>query len=538
MSEQINKTERFLSGCPLWVVESGEKTLTLRNVGWCTVTFLVLRIGEKALKRELSLEPAECVTLNFEEDISDFIIDGVITKDNVCWRNKSMSKGEEVSPAKALDPSEEHHAEFLKAWQGTEDLVRPEVFDTYWRCGCGQINDIARTFCGKCKKEKRWVIDHINGNATVATAERLAEEAEKKRLAEEQAAQARALKKRKIRNWIGLGAAVVAGITLIVLIVNMIFIPGRGYAEGQAYLELDRYPEAYEAFFELGNYRDCPELLDEISRKLCSETSIAAGYRHVVKNNRLGKVTGVGYALDGAMMTDKWNAIRALAAGKAHSVGLHYSGTVMAVGSKEHGACDVKAWINMVQVGAGDQLSVGLKDDGTVMATGKNDHGQCKVDKWTEITAIAVGPDFVLGLKKDGTVVATGNNKNGQCNVSEWKDIIYIAAGNSHALGVKADGTVVAAGNNKNKACEVSDWSDIIAVTAGDEFTVGLKADRTLVATGKNDKGQINVEEITDAIGVVSGWNFTVVITEMGTAKFIGTNENGEVAVESWHLSI
>ena len=538
MSDQIKTNERFLSGCPLWVEQSTSTTLTIRNVGWCVATSLLLRAGGKALKRDLSLAPTECVTLTFEENISDYIIENVITKDGVCWKNRDMSAGIEVAPAKAPDTAEEHHDEFLKAWQGTSPLVRPEVFDTYWRCGCGQINDIARTFCGKCKKEKRWVVDHIDGAATVATAERLAMEAQQKRLAEEKAATARALKKKKILRWSGLGVAVVACIAILTMIVNMILVPGRGYAEGQAYLEIDRYQEAYEAFSALGGYRDCPELLVEISRKLCSETSVSAGYRHVVKNNRMGKVTGVGYALDGAMMTDKWNAIRALSAGKAHSVGLHYSGTVMAVGDKEHGACDVKAWINMVQVGAGDQLSVGLKNDGTVMATGKNDFGQCKVDKWTDIAAISVGPDYVLGLKKDGTVVATGNNKNGQCNVSDWKDIIYIAAGNSHALGVKADGTVVATGNNKNKACEVSEWSDIIAVTAGDEFTVGLKADGTLVATGKNDRGQIAVEGIEDAIGVVSGWNFTVVIPKSGVPKFLGTNENGEVAVESWHLSI
>ncbi len=538
MSEQTKTTERFLSGCPLWVDESTASSLTLRNISWCQVTSLLLCAGGKAFKRELNLAPDESVTLTFEEDISQFIIDSVITEDGVCWKNRDMSEGIEVSPAKAPDPSEEHHAEFLAAWQGTSPLVRPEIFDTYWRCGCGQINDIARTYCGKCKKEKDWVIDHIDGAATVATAKRLAQEAEKQRLAAEKAAAARAAKKRLIRKWVGLGVSTVAATLVLVLIISMIFIPGRGYAEGQAYLEIDRYHEAYESFAELGNYRDCPELLIDISRKLCSETSISAGERHIVKNTRLGKVTGVGYALDGAMMTDKWNAIRAISAGRKHSVGLHYSGTVMAVGDKKDGACDVKAWINMVQVGAGDQLSVGLKNDGTVMATGNNDYGQCKVDQWSGITAISVGPDYVLGLKEDGTVVATGNNKNGQCNVSDWKDIIYIAAGNSHALGVKADGTVVATGNNQNKACEVGEWADIIAVTAGDEFTVGLKADGTLVATGKNDKGQIEVEGITDAIAVVSGWNFTVVIPKAGTPKFLGTNANGEIAVESWHLSI
>lgn len=538
MPEKTKITERFLPGCPLWVDESTSFSITFRNISWCTAKSLLLIAGGKAIKRELTLAPGESVCLTFDEDISQFIIDSVITEDGVCWKNREMTRGGQVQPAKTPDATQEHYSEFLSAWQGITPLVSPAFFDTYWRCGCGQINDSARTFCGKCHKEKAWVKDHMDGAATVATAKRVAAENEQRRLAAKETAAVRAQKRRRIFNWIGFSLGGVASLLIIVLIARMIFIPGRTYAEGKAYLELDRYHEAYVSFSKLGNYRDCSQLLTEISRKLCMETSISAGERHVVKNNRLGKVTGVGYALDGAMMTDKWNAIRAVSAGKAHSLGLHYSGTVLAVGNKENGACNVDSWINMVQVGAGDQFSVGLKNDGTVMATGKNNHGQCKVDKWSGITAISVGPDYVLGLKNDGTVIAAGNNKNGQCNVSEWEDIVFIATGNSHALGVKNDGTVVATGNNQNKACEVFDWENIIALTAGDEFTVGLKGDGTLVATGKNDKGQIEVEGIESAIAVVSGWDFTVVISETGTPVFLGTNENGENKVENWSLSI
>ena len=538
MPEQTKKTEWFLPGCPLWVDESTSSTITFRNISWCTVESLVLIVGSKTIEKKLLLAPGESTCLTFDEDISQFVIDSIVTEDGVCWKNREKNWGLKVQPAEVPDATQEYYSDFLSAWQGTTPLVLPAFFDTYWRCGCGQINDIARTFCGKCQREKIWVKEHMNGAATVATAKRKVAEDERRRLDAEKIAAIRARKRRKIFSWIGFGTGTVATLIIITLIVSMIFIPARTYAEGKAYLELDRYHEAYVSFSKLKNYRDCPQLLTEISRKLCMESSLSAGERHIVKNNRQGKVTGVGYALEGAMMTDKWNAIRAVSAGKAHTLGLHYSGTVIAVGNKENGACDVSSWNNMAQVGAGDQFSVGLKNDGTVMATGKNNYGQCKVNKWTGISAISVGPDYVLGLKNDGTVIAAGNNKNGQCNVSDWRDIVFIAAGNSHAVGVRNDGTVVATGNNQNKACDVSDWNDIIALTAGNEFTVGLKRNGTLVATGKNDKGQITLDGIESAIAVVSGWDFTIVISDTGTPVFLGTNANGESGVEHWELSI
>lgn len=542
MSENNRRiNEYFLPACPLWTEWDefdGAWKLCLRNVAWIDITEFTLWADGKEYTVSETIAAGECkvCSVAVAAHPGEYYLATVTAKDGVCWKNKAENTGEAVLPAQPVDTQMEDFDEFSKAWAGAELVCQPCFTEHYWRCGCGQINDIARTECGKCRKKRKWVYNHRDGEATVQANIDDAERAEKERLEKLADEQQKLHKRRKIIKWCSIFGSIGVLTLMIALFIVFWAISSRSYAEAQAYLELDRYYEAYDELSALGGYGNSEEVMVDISRKLCAETSISGGERHLIKNNRLGKVVGVGYALDGAMMTDKWNAIRAVSAGKDHSLGLHYSGTVMAVGNKKTGACDVVNWMNIIRIGAGNGFSVGLVSDGTVVATGKNDYGQCSLKSWSGITEIAVGEDFVLGLKEDGTVVAAGNNEYGQCDVSDWTDIIYITAGNSHALGVKADGTVVAAGRNKNKACDVSDWTDIVAVTAGNEFTVGLKTDGTLIATGKNDKGQTEVSELQDIIGVVSGWNFTVAIRPNGSVKFIGTNEDGEGNIAPWTL--
>lgn len=536
--------ERFLAGCPLWIKwDEFDKSwqIHLRNTGWCEITKVRICADGKPIKLALSLQAGKSVTVSItdlEAQPSEFYISEVTTADGVVWYNTEGNAGQAVAPAVSPDPSGENYAAFEAAWQGTHPLYQPHFTDTYWRCGCGQVNDIARTFCGKCQRERQWVRDHCNGSAITEYEHRLAEKAaveEKEKIKQEKAHQA---KQHRTKKLFALIAGAVALVLAVTLLISFWFIPARRYAEAQAYLQLDRFYEAYKALDKTSGYRDADQLMIEISRQLSSEKSISGGYRHIVKNNKEGKVFGVGYALDSALLVNKWNSICAVSAGKDHTVGLHYSGTLMAVGNKKTGACNVEGWLNVVQIGAGDGFTIGLKSDGTLLSTGLNDHGQCDVKNWSGIAAISVGEDFVLGLKEDGTVVAVGNNENGQCDVSDWSNVVYVSAGNSHALGVTADGKVLSSGKNDNGACNVEEWSDIIAVTAGDEFTVGLKSDGTLVACGRNELGQTEIAEIKDAIGVVSGWNFTVVIKSDGSTKFLGTNTDGEGNIGAWKVHL
>lgn len=527
------KTNYFWQGCPLWIDREGEG-LRLRNTGWREITSVSLLADGVTYEYTTPIAPGDIVLWQISADTYQPV--RVCFADGVEWINDSETIV--IGAPELPDAEGEYYAAFAEAWKDTAPLYQPEKNENYWRCGCGQVNDIARTYCANCNKDRQWVYDHLDGASVMDTRKAQAEkELQIQKLALEQES-ARQGKKKK---WIRLGAlagALVAVVCVIVCLIAFVFVPGRHYAVASAYMELDYFYDAYTEYEKANGYRDSEEKMLEISHRLSSETSISAGYRHVVKNNRQGKAEGVGYALDTQLMVDKWNAIRAVSCGKDHTLGLHYSGTVIAVGKKKTGALDVKNWLNMVAIGAGDQFSVGLQNDGKLLAVGKNNKGQCNVKNWTDVTAIAVGEDFTLGLKSDGTVIATGNNDAGQCNVSEWTDIVFIAAGNSHALGIKSDGTVVATGSDKNKECETSEWKDIIAVAAGDGFTVGLKEDGTLVATGKNDRGQIKVEEYSDIIGVTCGWDFTIVIDGNGTPHYVGTDADGESKIYNWTIGV
>lgn len=537
MSKQMNY---FWQGCPLWLEQAPEGKpwqLCLRNIGWREVTYVALSADGITYEYTQSIVPGAAVQWQVcDKTPVEYLPTCVRFADGVEWINDQ--KGTAVDAPAKPDPAQEHYTDFAAAWSDTTPLYQPERTEQYWRCGCGQINDLARTFCGKCGKELTWVMEHLDGETTATT---LIKEAEQRKAAQEQqqkALAARKAKRKKILRWTGVGVGGLAFVLAVVLLINFLFIPARHYARATAYMELDRFYEAYTEYEKAGNYQDSAEQLVNISRRLSSETSISAGYRHVVKNNRQGKAEGVGYALDTQLMVDKWNAIRAVSCGKDHTLGLHYSGTVIAVGNKKTGALDVKNWVNIVAIGAGDGFSVGLQKDGKVQAVGNNDQGQCNIKDWTDISAIAVGEDFVLGLKADGTVVAKGNNDAGQCNVFDWKDIVFIAAGNSHALGLKADGTVVSTGSNKHKECDTSEWTDIMALAAGDGFTLGLKTDGTVVATGKNDRGQTEVEDLHDIIGITCGWDYSIVIESSGSPVYLGTDADGESKITSWIIGI
>ncbi len=544
MTEQNHQQPmgRFWKGCPIWFQLQREQegcALSLRNVGWRDIVFLSLVADKTTYEIELSLAPQQVYLWHLaDQEITSFCPVLIRFADGVEWCNAHKDEGFPVSPTLLPDAKQPYYEEFAQAWADTEPLYMPCVTEHYWGCGCGQVNDIARTFCGKCGKNRQWVKEHLDGITCHATAQK-----EQALLQEQQIRAARKANMDRLRRkkWTRLSALALGGAVLLtglICLIRFVMIPGRHYAVATAYMDLDRYCEAYDEYTRAGNFKDSKEKLVEISRRLSAETCISAGYRHTVRNNLLGKVDGTGYALDCQLLVSKWNAIRALSAGKDHTLGLHYSGTVMAVGNEDTGATNVKNWVRVVAIGAGDGFSVGLQDDGKVLAVGKNNYGQCNVKKWSDITAIAVGADFVLGLKSDGTVVATGNNQYGQCDVSQWKDIIFITAGGAHALGLKSDGTVVAAGRNDHGEKDVSHWTQIMTLAAGDGFTVGVRYDGTLIATGKNDRGQIKIDQAKDMIAVTCGWDYTVAVQKDGKVQFFGTDEDGEGIITHWDLGL
>lgn len=521
----------FLPGCPIQIewdcVRDGRWEIGVQNTAWFTVTEIVLNNSEVVSCR---IEAGAHTVLTLAKAAeSDFWIDRVTSEDGVVW-NRTATPVPIIPPK----PLGEVGAAFEAAWSTTPKYC-PEQTETYWRCGCGAVNDNGRTGCAGCGLSRDWVLAHRDEEYCLRQAEQDAAAAELNRRMEEARRKQAEQKKQKNRMILRIALSGVAALVILVVGFVFWFLPARHYRKAQGYMSVDNYFAAYTEFGKAKSYRDAREQRAQIQKDLSRETKVSLGNRLVLFNNRLGKVEPFGYGMDGALFTTKWNSIRAVSAGESHSLGLHFSGTVMAAGDDSTGACKVDGWRDIVAIAAGNGFSVGLKNDGTVVAVGSNKYGQLNVTEWKNVVQIAAGKDFTLGLTADGKVLATGNNANGQCRVSDWSDIDFICAGQTHTLGVKTDGTVVGAGTDTKGECQVSEWENVVAVTAGAHFSVGLKSDGTLVSVGDNAAGQLPTD-IQNAVAVISGTNCTAVIMQDGHPAYFGPHEWGVEQMESWNL--
>lgn len=180
-------------------------------------------------------------------------------------------------------------------------------------------------------------------------------------------------------------------------------------------------------------------------------------------------------------------------------------------------------------------VSAGLTKDGHVIT---NDAPEVNTKNWEDIIQISVGRAHVVGLKSDGSVEATGHSTDGQCDVynSEWKNIVSIATGCRHTVGLTEDGHVKITGyiGDSSHKNNVEKWSDIIAIAAGgghiDEphsgHTVGLTEDNRVVAAGDNTYGQCNVDDWEDIIAIAAGDWHTVGLKADGTVVATGYKED------------
>lgn len=203
-----------------------------------------------------------------------------------------------------------------------------------------------------------------------------------------------------------------------------------------------------------------------------------------------GKVTAYGENFGAAEEIASFTDIVSVAAGFTHGLFLHEDGTVTGLGSEALNMLAVEDWTGITDVAAGAFHSVSLQADGKVLAAGDNTFGQCNTEAWTQVVSVEAGLHHTVALLSDGTVVATGDDQYGQCQVSEWEDIIAIAAGANFTLGLKNDYTVVFAGDNASGQGEVTDWQDVIALAGGVYHTVALRMDGTILFAGINDNGQ------------------------------------------------
>ena len=74
-----------------------------------------------------------------------------------------------------------------------------------------------------------------------------------------------------------------------------------------------------------------------------------------------------------------------VAAGGKHTVGLNDVGRVVAMGDNSYGQCNVGDWTQIIQLAAGAEHTVGVRAGGMAVATGLNGNGQCNIAGWTDI---------------------------------------------------------------------------------------------------------------------------------------------------------
>lgn len=438
----------------------------------------------------------------------------------------------------ALNPI---HTECAKI-ENAEAKYYSIINEEYWQCVCGFVN--VGNSCNLCNVQKS-IASKFTINSFQDTYRSYLEQLEiekcamEKHMLEEKQAKDKRTKQYKL---IAASTLSFIAICIVAFLFYNLIIPNVKYNKAIKLMNEEYYGESMELLLELGDYKNCKQLLKTLLQKEHGEAreyyqqfkrKIFAGadYAIGVKTNR--KVLYDGNEIFENTDIKRWKNIASISTGFSHAVGLTTDGTLVAVGDNYFGECDVSDWKDIVEVAAGFGHTVGLKKDGTVLATGINKQAQCDVETWENIISIAANGYYTIGLKSDGTVVSTKNKFQEASHVTSWLDIVEISAGEDHVVGLKSDGTAVSVGKNNRGQSAVSSWKNIVAISAGSQHTVGLKSDGMVVATGDNTSAQCSVDEWENIIAVAAGNNYTLGLKADGT---LVSTSHATVDVSNWDL--
>jgi len=236
--------------------------------------YLDLSVGRNAdfgQKSAILLPDAEC--RRFSARVTE-----VAFGDNTVWSSDGEWKALPYArPLQEALPDVELYKQYRLTF-GNQCRYLPSEHEDLWYCGCGALNRKEESTCHKCGLELArlkavdWAALDAEKNARVA-----AEQAEAKRLAEEQAkadaarraeearrqeiAAAKAKKKKKIGAICAVLAVVVCAAAYV---VTQIILPEQArkeaYAEAQELFDAGNYSSASEMFSELGDYKDSAEM--------------------------------------------------------------------------------------------------------------------------------------------------------------------------------------------------------------------------------------------------------------------------------------
>ena len=210
--------------------------------------------------------------------------------DNTVWSSNGEWKPLPYArPLQEALPDVELYKQYRLTY-GNQCRYLPSEHEDLWYCGCGALNRKEESTCHKCGlelfrlKTVDWAALDVQKNARVA-----AEQAEAKRLAEEQAkadaarraeearqqeiAAAKAKKKKKIGAICAVLAVVVCAAAYV---VTQIILPAQAqkeaYAKAQELFEQGKYEEAIHAFTALGEYEDSAEMVVESKYQIALES--------------------------------------------------------------------------------------------------------------------------------------------------------------------------------------------------------------------------------------------------------------------------
>jgi tetratricopeptide (TPR) repeat protein len=188
---------------------------------------------------------------------------------------------------RSSDKEELPAPELLDTSLGSPELIReyrrltyrnakyvPVKVGAFWRCTCGAVNRDDEATCHKCRDESEKLFSALDTKRLQASIDETArlqrekeerdriareelEEARKaRRLKEEEDERARIEKKRLQNKRIAIGGAVAAALSVVIYLVGWQWIPSAEYKKADQLVNSGDRQAAYEAFLELGKFRD------------------------------------------------------------------------------------------------------------------------------------------------------------------------------------------------------------------------------------------------------------------------------------------
>ena len=243
-----NIQERQLSGL---VIEITLKDIKGESIGTHSQSFLDLSAPNGS-------SFGESTPIYLEHDNArrfSFRVADAVFSDGTTW-----SSPEEMLPVTPAEPietlgelSEQFVAEMTSAGASVPPLVLPTDRDGLWFCTCGALNDQSNSACSTCGRNRQ-------AQTAATDPQFLAQRRQEVAQAREEDRAAKAERTRRVRGLGIKGAAVLVGLVIVALLLNMVILPAiansNAYAEASTLLEDGKYEQAAEAFTALGDYKD------------------------------------------------------------------------------------------------------------------------------------------------------------------------------------------------------------------------------------------------------------------------------------------